>query len=255
MLKAILKMNRDLSRRAIRRHPKFFIKDSHKDDLGTRVIAICKERRTKLILEVGGIDRPTLEKSPDYTFHGLDIEYREGCSNVYDDFVVQSIENPLSNHYDLIFSYGVLEHVPNNDAALTTIFDALNPGAMTVHYVPNKNHLYAICLRLVGNRLQRVLIKLLFPGSVATTGYPAFFDHCSPAAFEKLLSRIGFQDVEIRPYYRANEYFAFFYPMFLMITAFENLCRRMNWRVFCSGMILFARKPEQSASTQSGNVA
>ncbi len=45
-------------------------------------------------------------------------------------------------------------------------------------------------------------------------------------------------------YYRANDYFAFFFPAFVAITAFENLCRRFDWSYFASGFVISGRKPK-----------
>ena len=69
------------------------------------------------MLEIGGIDRPLLERSSRFRYDGLDIEYREQCEDIYDNFYVQSTEKSIENKYDLIISMTLLEHVRDNDAS------------------------------------------------------------------------------------------------------------------------------------------
>ena len=189
-----------------------------------------------------------LAKSSRYSYEGLDIEEKQACHEIYDHFIVQSIEKRLDRSFQMIISNTVLEHIPDNRAAINTIFQALVPGGTTHHYSPSKNHPYSLCLRLVGPRLQKILISHLRPAAVEITGYPAFFDHCTPAGMRGLLSAAGFCDIDIKPYYRANDYFAFFVPAFPVITALENLCRRLGWSFFASGFVISARKPDPDQS-------
>ena len=234
--------NRSRCRALERVFPRFFRGDLHAEELDRR-IEFDLEREPGAVLEVGGIDRPLLKKNPHYIYDGLDIEEKNACYEIYDHFLVQSIEKPLDRHYEMIISTAVLEHVPDNVAAFDTIYRALAPGGSIHHYMPSKNHPYALCLRLVGPRLQRFLIRHLRPDSVGITGYPTFFHHCTPGGMRALLAHTGFCDIDIKPYYRANDYFAFFIPAFLVITAFENLCQRFGWSFFASGFVVSARKP------------
>ena len=55
-------------------------------------------------MDVGSANRPMMECSPDYVFSGLDIEELEGCDDLYDIFVEQSIETPVQTKQDLIYS-------------------------------------------------------------------------------------------------------------------------------------------------------
>jgi SAM-dependent methyltransferase len=244
MLKAFVRLNRTIAQKATRHFPLVFASEDYLNELKGRVLEGCTKRNAQDLLEVGGIDRPLLKRSHRYTYHGLDVEAKAQCASIYDGFTVQSIEDPLSQQYDLIFSTTVLEHVRDNARAFASIFAGLRPGGETHHYVPSKHHPYSLCLRLVGPRLQRVLISHLRPwAGLEITGYPAFFNHCSPNQMRKLLAKSGFEDIEIRHYYRANDYFAFFLPAFLAVTLFENLCRGANWHFFCSGIVISARKP------------
>ena len=90
--------------------------------------------------------------------------------------------------------------------------------------------------------MQKKLIKLLRPEAAEVTGYPAFFDECSPNEMRRLFEASGFVDVDIRAFYRANDYFDFFFPAYLLVTAFEDLCRLLRWRFWCSGFVISAVK-------------
>lgn len=120
----------------------------------------------------------------------------------------------------------------------------LTPGGTTHHFIPSKNHPYSICLRIVGPKLQKILIRYLRPDSVAETGYPAFFDHCSPQEMEELFQRAGFTEIDLQPFYRAHDYFAFFLPAFVLITFYENFCKYFDLRPLCSGFVISAKHPE-----------
>ncbi|WP_372922269.1 hypothetical protein [Roseovarius sp.] len=53
----------------------------------------------------------------------------------------------------------------------------------------------------------------------------------------------GFTEIDVQPFYRANDYFAFFTPAFIIVTLFENLCRSLGLSTLVSGMVISARKP------------
>jgi hypothetical protein len=96
----------------------------------------------------------------------------------------------------------------------------------------------------VGNRLQRKLIKLYRPQAEAITGYPAFYDRCSPRALRKTLKKQGFTKIKIRTNYSAAKYFNFFFPAFLVVALFNKLCQKLGVEMFCSNVFVSVQKPE-----------
>jgi hypothetical protein len=152
----------------------------------------------------------------------------------------------------MIFSITLMEHVQDNQSAVDSIFGALRPGGVTHHYIPSKWHPYSVALRIVGPRLQRILIPLLRPEAVGVTGYPAYFDYCSPPSMKKLFGRAGFVDVRVRVFYRASDYFAFFLPAYLFVSLYENLCKFLSIKTAGSGFIISARRPSVSVTLTPG---
>lgn len=233
--------NRALCGAWVRRHPRFFENPSYHHELRLRVDDDLAHPIGE-VLEIGGIDRPFLSKGNGYCYVGLDVEDKPRCGEVYDRFVVQSIEDPVAGQYAVILSIYVLEHVRNNIASIQNIFDALQPNGATHHYVPGKGHPYALLLRLVGHRWQQRLIENLWPGSIVG-GYKTYFHCCTARDMETLFCEIGFEGVRVQPFYRVSEYFAVFVPAFLAIATFENICKRFGWSYFASGFVISGRKP------------
>ncbi|MFP4054947.1 MAG: class I SAM-dependent methyltransferase [Phycisphaerae bacterium] len=226
-----------------KKYPGFFRYPNRPKVLKQAITEALGDPNGKRVLEVGGIDRPQLSKDQGYSYVGLDIESREGCYRCYDHFYVQSVEEDIpGGPYDLIISNAVLEHVPNNDASFRSMYNALKEGGRCVHYVPSKWHPYAICLRLVGPERQKRLVKALRPYALDTTGYPAFFHHCSIPGMRRLAKHHGFKNIRFTRFYRGNDYFAFFLPAFLAITSLENLASRSGTDAMASGFVITMEK-------------
>lgn len=242
MIRWFVSLNRKVCQGMQSRFPNFFDDPSCIGAMTDNIRDVLERDHPKVILEVGGVDRPLLPRSNEYTFCGVDIDNRPECIELYDQFVVQSVEDPMPIKADMILSVTLLEHVPNNAKAARSMFLSLNPGGTTHHYVPCKWHPYAICLRIVGPKAQRRLIKVLRPAAVEVSGYPAFFNYCTPLAMKHLFEKSGFVDVKVQPFYRATDYFAFFIPAFLVVAAFENFCRWLRLSTFSSGFVISARK-------------
>ena len=228
ILRHFVRYNRNASAWIAKRLPKAFSNPnpSYRATMLKRIAEDIEAKHPNCIIEAGGVDRPLLTRSEAYRFVGLDIDERPKCAHLDDDFIVQSIENSFALRADMIVSYTLLEHVPDNKAAITSMFKGLRPGGATHHYVPSGFHPYSLALRAIGPRLQKRLIPILRPGLEDVTGYPAFFHLCDPYRMSKAFRDVGFTDIDVQPFYRANDYFAFFTPFFVFDTLFENLCRR-----------------------------
>lgn len=241
--RSFVSANRQAAKWCERRFPSVFALPSYKAELERRIQLDIANRAPGTILEIGGIDRPLLMRGKGFEYVGLDIENAPRCADIYDRFLVQSVEDDVDLRSDMAISITVLEHVPNNAAAVRSIFRALNEGGTTHHYVPSKWHPYSVALRLVGPALQKRLIALLRPAAKDVSGYPAFFDHCTPGAMERLFHDVGYGKISVQAFYRASDYFAFFLPAYVLIALFENICRRLGLRAAASGFVISAERP------------
>jgi hypothetical protein len=247
MLRWFVSVNRRAARKLEEKYPRFFVESRNfGDDFRAMVRKTLEEKQPKVILEVGGVDRPALQKSPDYAYIGLDIDAQENCYVVYDKFIHGSIEDKTDlDGVELVISKAVFEHVPDNTRAFQALYDVMHSGSVMHHYIPSGFHPYSIALKIVGDKPQKWLIRNLRPrqDAINTTGYPAFFNHCDPISMRKLLERTGFRDADFIIYYKATDYFAFFLPAYLMVATFENLASKMGWEICASGMVVTATKP------------
>lgn len=242
LLRDLVMWNRKFCHRLAERYPNTFGWPTCREDLLARINSHMASGNVESVLEVGGIDRPLLKRHKGYVYDGIDIEHREGCNQMYDSFLVQSIEQPIPSKYDSVISTTLFEHVPDVDASFKAIYDSLNEGGQTHHYIPSKWNSKGIILQIIGPKLQKRLIPLLRPGTEDVTGYPTFFHHCSVPAMRKLLLKHGFKDLDFKVYYRANDYWAFFIPLYILFSLMENVTRMFNIKILASGFVVTARK-------------
>jgi len=242
MLKKPVSLNVKSTRSFDRQFPRLVQGGNYRDEMLSFIDSFISQKEFSHVLEVGGIDRPLLKRSERIEYDGLDIEYKDRCRDLYDHFIVQSIEEAIPGTYDLILSIALLEHVSDNTLSIGQMHKALRTGGRIVHYTPSKYHPYSLILRLAGPKIQKRLIRILRPWAAQVTGYPAFFDKCSPREMKKILSALGFREIRVIPFFRANDYFRFFVPAYILVTLWENICRKLKWEQLCSGFIIIARK-------------
>ncbi len=242
LVRRFAQFNRSICENLEERFPGFFIPSggskTYVPKLRTEIEPIAA-RGGADILEVGGVDRPLLEKGPGFRYTGLDIEHRDRCDEVYDAFLVQSVEEPIDGAFDVVFSQHLLEHVPDNRASARAIFGATRPGGRTIHYVPNRGHPYALLLRLLGNKWQRrILSAVQSHDGESTGGYPTFFNECTPGRMAAAFEAAGFEDVELVVYYSPTVYFRIFVPLHVLMLLFMHACRFLGLRYFAMGFIV-----------------
>lgn len=255
LTRAFVRGNKALARGVTIRWPGFFRSPSYLHELARLIHADIERLQPPCVAELGGADRPLLSRGGSYALLGVDIDDKPECRASYDQFLVMSVENPLPVLVDMIVSTTLLEHVRDNNRAIGSIARSLNPGGRTHHYMPSKWHPYSLLLRMVGAAWQKRLIGMLRPEAAGTTGYPAFFDHCSPGQMLRLFRRHGFTEVEIVPFYSAAGYFDFFLPAFLLVRLHERVCSFFQVRALSSGFIISATKATLTDGPTQGDHA
>jgi len=246
MLKHFIRINWRISDYFMNKFPNFCIGPRKAQVDFKRLLEKLIEKRGSgpfTILEIGGIDRPCLKKDPRYRYVGLDVEVNDNCYQMYDEFYVQSVEEPILVKADLIISKAVLEHVPNVSISFQRMYDSLNEGGEMLHLVPGGHHPYSLATKFVGHKWQRKLIHLLLPPKAAQVlGYKAYYNLCSYSQMKRLVSSLSPENANIIPYWAAVGYFRFFFPLFLIIASLNRICEVFCLRQLASYMVIYLKK-------------
>ena len=186
------------------------------------VVGLGAKRRLSLRLVGFDIDRDELAASPpgvyDETICGDITQYRGGADA------------------DLVVCQALLEHVRDSPAAITAIASILKPGGTALIFLPSRNAVFARLNLLLPQHLKRKILHSVFPSTIRDQGFPAFYDHCTPADFRRLAAANGLA-VDVCKVYFRSAYFTFFFPL------------HVAWRIWMLIFRLF--KGDQAAETFS----
>lgn len=144
---------------------------------------------------------------------------------------------------DLITSRTVLEHLQDNGSFFDRSVKALKPGGYFVHVFPAKYALYAMINRLLPASFSKRILHFFHPESTEA-GFPAYYDRCSYSGMNELLKKYGFELLHFDCYYYSSNYFAFFFPLYLLSVLYESIVWLLGLRNFASYYLIVARKPE-----------
>lgn len=209
------------TRRFDRLLPHHFGVDGNRDFLDHVVPAYLK--RGALVYDIGGgknpvIDRPTKLRLSLQVI-GLDIDPHQLSSapaGLYDGTVCGDISSFVgAADADLIICQALLEHVPNTERALKAIASVLKPGGRALVFVPSRNAVYARLNRMLPEALKRIILFGLYPDMARDHGFPAYYDRCTPAAFDEM-ARHHDLFCERRHLYFQSDYFRFCLPLHLL---------------------------------------
>jgi SAM-dependent methyltransferase len=155
------------------------------------------------------------------------------ANNDVDEVRVADVANGLpfrDGEVSLLVSRTLLEHIQGVPAAMSHIGRVVAPGGRTIHLVPCRNSLFALVGRLVPWRLARPVVHLVFPPGRGVIEFEPYYDHCEPRTLERVLRDAGFSQVRIDVSWAQTDYFQAFYPLFVVVWAYQALMRRLNVR-------------------------
>lgn len=177
-------------------------------------------RRGAVVYDVGGGKNPVISPARKAELGvrviGLDIDAAElaaAPAGSYDQTAPADISVYRGpGNGDLVICQALLEHVRDTDGAFGAISSILKPGGHALIFVPSRNAAYARLNLLLPERLKRWVLFTIFPEMLRDHGFPAFYNQCTPAGFERI-SRQHQLITEDRRLYFQSDYFRFFFPL------------------------------------------
>lgn len=102
------------------------------------------------------------------------------------------------NHFDVAFSYMVMEHVADPERFYTALARTLKPGGVYVFLTPNKAHYFSICTRiLMALRLEEIVLRILRGKVSEEYHYPVVYKCNDRKQIERYALTSGFSRVDI----------------------------------------------------------
>jgi SAM-dependent methyltransferase len=186
------------------------------------------------VLDVGSGARPAVpsdQRPRGCHYVGMDVSARElerAGPGAYDEIVVGDICTPipsLSDAFDLVLSWQVLEHVSSMRAALDNQRAALAPGGRMIAMLSGTWAIYALAARVIPHRTS-IMLQTRLLGADPRDKFPARYDGCSDRSLRRQLTQSGWSSWEVVPYYKAGGYLRFSRPLLRSYLAYENWAER-----------------------------
>jgi len=118
----------------------------------------------------------------------------------------------------------------------------LRPGSLSVHLLPCRYALFALVARILPFWFAKGVLHQLIPESRGVVEFDVHYDRCHPAAIERLFRDAGFHDVQIECTWDQAAYFHAFFPVFLLVLAYQRIAEALHLRILASYLIVRARR-------------
>lgn len=168
------------------------------------------------ILDVGSGARPTIpvdQRPTGCHYVGLDVsshELERSPRGSYDEIIAGDIcagLPRLTQHFELVISWQVLEHVRSLPAALATLSASLVPGGRCVAQLSGAWSIYACAGRVMPHAARTFLMQRLLDTDPEDR-FPTRYDNCSDRALRRILPQ-WFSTFDVVPRYKAGGYLRF----------------------------------------------
>jgi ubiquinone/menaquinone biosynthesis C-methylase UbiE len=156
--------------------------------------------------------------------------------------VTQEIPVP-DNSSDIVSSRYVLEHLRGVDRFVREAYRVLKPGGVFITLFPNKYAPFSLINRLLPVSVAHRVAYALKEQAAEFGIFPAYYEHCSPAAFRRVLEAEGFTSVDVKVAYSQSSYFNFFLPLALAILIYEWAISLLGLESLSAHVLVCARKP------------
>lgn len=175
------------------------------------------------VYDVGGGSQPFVSQETKQRFNltvvGLDInaeELAKAPDGIYDRTITADLCTFVgASDADIVICQATLEHVPDVRGAMRAIASILAPNGRAFLFAPSRNALFARLNLLLSQELKTRILFSTFP-SMATghSGFPAFYDNCTPRDIERLARESGLE-VDDRAFFWVSAYFMAFVPAYI----------------------------------------
>lgn len=210
---------------------------------------VLEELRPGLqILDVGAGRQPVLplsERPADCMYVGLDLsasEFAKAEAGSYTDQVVGDLtvfRPELSDRFDLILSWQVLEHVKPLSVALGNIRAYLKPGGRFIGQLSGTFSAFGVINMVIPNSVGPWILRKLLHRDPETV-FPAHYDRCWFSALEAEMK--PWCSHEIQPRFRGAGYWGFSSALQRGYLLYENWAMRNNRRNLATHYIIDARR-------------
>ncbi len=143
---------------------------------------------------------------------------------------------------DLVVSRTVLEHVTSVDTAAREMARVLRRGGRSIHLVPCRYALFAIAARLIPFSISKRLVHKLLPESQGIVEFDVVYDKGHPAALERAFLSAGFTQVNVECTWDQSGYFHPFFPVFVLVLAYQRVVKALRLRVLASYVVIRAER-------------
>ena len=214
---------------------------------------LCAAYAKPDIMEIGGGRRPLFmpdqwpENLNSYTVNDieqeeLDLAPEQNRTQCFD--ICDPVEH-LDDHYDIIFSRFVGEHVPDGRKMHENILRMLKPGGTAFHFVPTLYALPFLVNWIVPEEMARQVLFLINPSrGKQKVKFPAHYSWCrgSSSGLQQRLIDLGYASAKVDRFY-GHYYFEKVPLLGQMERATRAVLRRADVTVFGSYAYITITKP------------
>lgn len=97
------------------------------------------------------------------------------------------------NHFDVVYSFMVMEHVANPDAYMADVARVLRPGGVHIFMTPNKAHYFTLTASIMhAMKIDEMLLRLIRRSEMDDYHYPVQYKCNSPKQIDAIGAKHGF---------------------------------------------------------------